>query len=72
VRFWRDEITVTFSYGASPADIQKAISLIKNRRVNVEKMITHRVPLSDIRKGFQLASEAKTSLKVVVVPDQDI
>src|SRR4030043_276047 len=68
VRFWRDEITVTFSYGASPDDIQKAISLIKNRRVNVKRMITHRVPLSDIRKGFQLASEAKTSLKVVVVP----
>src|SRR4030066_343258 len=72
VRFWRDEITVTFSYGASPDDIQKAISLIKNRSVNVKRMITHRVPLSDIRKGFQLASEAKTSLKVVVVPDQDI
>lgn len=72
VRFWRDEITVTFSYGASPYDIKKAISLIKNRRVHVERMITHRVPLSDIRKGFQLASEAKTSLKVVVVPDQDI
>jgi len=72
VRFWRDEITVTFSYGASPDDIQKAISLIKNRRVNVERMITHRVPLSAIQKGFQIASEAKTSLKVVVVPDQDI
>ncbi|MEW6419035.1 MAG: alcohol dehydrogenase catalytic domain-containing protein [Nitrospirota bacterium] len=72
VRFWRDEITVTFSYGASPDDIRKAISLIKNRRVNVKGMITHRVPLSDIRKGFQLASEAKTSLKVVVVSDQDI
>ncbi len=72
VRFWRDEITVTFSYGASPGDIQKAISLIKNRRMSVERMITHRVPLSDIRNGFQLASEAKISLKVVVVPDQDI
>lgn len=72
VRFWRDEITVTFSYGASPDDIQKAISLIKKRRVNVERMITHRIPLSDIGKGFQLASEAKTSLKVVLVPDQDI
>ncbi len=69
VRFWRDEITVTFSYGASPDDIQKAISLIKNRRVNVERMITHRVSLSAIQKGFQIAAEAKDSLKVVVVPD---
>jgi L-iditol 2-dehydrogenase len=69
VRFWRDEITVTFSYGASPADIQKAISLIKNRRVNVKKMITHRIPLSAIQQGFQIAAEGKDSLKVVVVPD---
>lgn len=72
VRFWRDEITVTFSYGASPDNIQKAISLIKNRRVNVRKMITHRIPLSDIGQGFKLAAEAKNSLKVVVVPDNDV
>lgn len=70
VRFWRDEITVTFSYGASPDDIQKAISLIKNRRVNVKRMITHRIPISAIQQGFQIASEARDSLKVVVVPDK--
>jgi threonine dehydrogenase-like Zn-dependent dehydrogenase len=32
-------------------------------------MITHKVPLSAIQQGFKLASEAKESLKVVVVPD---
>jgi threonine dehydrogenase-like Zn-dependent dehydrogenase len=35
-------------------------------------MITHRVKLSDIRKGFKIASESKESLKVVVVPDSDV
>ncbi len=68
-RFWRDEITVTFSYGASPDDLQKAIELIDSGRVNVRKMITHKIPLSDIGQGFKLAAEAKNSLKVVVVPD---
>ncbi len=72
VRFWRDEITVTFSYGASPDDLQEAIKLIDSGRVNVRKMITHRVSLSDIVQGFKLASEAKDSLKVVVVPDNDV
>jgi L-iditol 2-dehydrogenase len=71
-RFWRDEITVTFSYGASPDDLQKAIELIDSGRVNVRKMITHRIPLSDIGRGFKLAAEAKNSLKVVVVPDNDV
>jgi L-iditol 2-dehydrogenase len=69
LRFWRDEITLLSSYGAAPQDLQKALELIENGKVNVRGMITHKVALSDIRKGFQLASEAKTSLKVVVVPD---
>jgi len=51
-RFWRDEITVTFSYGASPDDLQEAIKLIDSGRVNVRKMITHRIPLSDIGRGL--------------------
>ena len=71
-RFWRDEITVTFSYGASPDDLQKAIELIEGGIVNVRKMITHKVPLSSILQGFKLVTEAKNSLKVVVVPDNDI
>jgi len=71
-RFWRDEITVTFSYGASPDDLQKAIEMIDSGIVNVRKMITHRIPLSDIGQGFKLAAEAKNSLKVVVVPDNDV
>ncbi len=71
LRFWRDEITVTFSYGAAPCDLQETIKLINSGRINVRKMITHKVALSDIQHGFQIASEAKTSLKVVVIPSLD-
>lgn len=72
LRFWRDEITFMSSYGAAPYDLQEATELIKSVKVNVREMITHRVGLSNIRRGFQLASEGKNSLKVVVVPDSDI
>ncbi len=72
LKFWRDEITVTFSYGASPDDLQEAIKLIDSSKVNVRKMLTHRILLSDIGRGFKLAAEAKNSLKVVVVPDNDV
>jgi L-iditol 2-dehydrogenase len=72
LRFWRDEITLIFSYGAAPDDLQKAINLIDSNKVNVRKMITHKVPLSAIQQGFKLAAEAKESLKVVVVPDKNI
>ncbi len=69
LRFWRDEITVTFSYGAAPDDLQEALELIDSNRINVRKIITHRVPLSAIKQGFKLASGVKNSLKVVVTPE---
>lgn len=72
LRFWRDEITVTLSYGASPEDLREAMNLIFSHKVDVRNMITHRIPLSAIGDGFQLVSKAKDSLKVVVVPDKDI
>jgi len=69
MRFWRDEITTTFSYGAAPDDLKEALEIINSGKVNVSKMITHRLPLTDIQKGFKLVSEAKNSLKVVLVSE---
>jgi L-iditol 2-dehydrogenase len=70
--FWRDEITITFSYGAAPNDLEEALRLIENGEVNVRAMITHSVPFSSIQQGFRLVSEAKNSLKVVIVPDNAV
>ena len=67
--FWRNEITVTFSYGASPDDLREALRLIETGAVDAGRMITHRISLSDIQQGFKLVSEAAGSLKVIIVPD---
>ncbi len=69
LRFWRDEIAITFSYGASPEDLREAMRLIGEGLVDVRKMITHRIPLSRIQTGFGLVAAGGESLKVVVVPD---
>ncbi len=71
LRFWRQEINIIFSYGASPRDIQQAIDLINSNRINVRNVVTHKVSISDIQRGFRLAAEAKESLKVIVVPDTE-
>jgi L-iditol 2-dehydrogenase len=71
-RFWRDEISLFFSYGAGPVELREAIDLIDKGLINAKKMITHKVPLSEIMKGFKLVSEARNSLKVIVVPDNEI
>jgi len=63
--FWRNEITITSSYGAAPNDLEEALELIKNK-INVKDMITHKLPLENIQEGFKIVAEAKESLKVVV------
>jgi len=69
VEFWRDEITMTSSYGAAPVDLEQALGLIENGKVNVQAMMTHRLPLSEIQKGFQITAAAGKSLKVILQPD---
>ncbi|HDZ88423.1 MAG TPA: alcohol dehydrogenase, partial [Nitrospirae bacterium] len=69
VRFWREEVSLSFSYGAAPVDLREAVELISSKEVETGRMITHTVALTDIRKGFDLVSEAGDSLKIVVIPD---
>ncbi len=63
--FWRNESTLISSYGAAPVDLEEALELIKDGKINVKGMITHRLKLEEIQKGFKIAGEAKDSLKVI-------
>jgi len=67
---WWAGITMTSSYAASPSDLAIAIELIRSRRVNVKDMITHRLPLAETGRGFQLVAEAKDSIKIIIEPQK--
>ncbi|MEA1905081.1 MAG: zinc-dependent dehydrogenase [Candidatus Hadarchaeota archaeon] len=68
--FWRDEITITTSYGAGPKDLEESLKLISAREVNIHDMITHRLGLEEAGSGFKLVAEAGESLKVVIEPQR--
>lgn len=68
--FFRNDITLTTSYGASPFDSWLALELIRSSSFNVEEMITHRLPLEETGKGFQIVAEAKDSIKVIIEPQK--
>jgi len=70
--FWSNQITLTTTYAAAPNDLEKAIELIRSRKVNVHDMITHRLSLTEISKGFQLVADANESIKVIVEPQREI
>ncbi len=67
---WTDGITLATSYGAVKEDLIEALDLIKNRKINVGDMITHRLGLSETGKGFQIFSKADDSLKVIINPQK--
>ena len=66
--FWRDEIAVVTSYAASSQDLIESIELIRNRRVRVGDMVTHRLPLAETGRGFQLTASGQDSIKVIIDP----
>ena len=66
--FWRNEITLTSSYGGSPADYAAALDLIEAGKIRVREMITHRLGLAETSLGFQLVARAQDSLKVIIEP----
>jgi L-iditol 2-dehydrogenase len=68
--FFRNSVTLTTSYAASPADLATALELIRARRVRVGEMITHRLGLAETGLGFQLTAEARSSLKVIIEPQR--
>ena len=68
--FWMKEITIITSYYCGPPDIIEAIKLIESRDVVVDDLITHRLPLTDIVKGFQLVTDGRESIKVIIRPNE--
>lgn len=67
---WKDEITITTTYAASPDDIREAIELLRSKKVVLSDMITHRFGLADTGKGFSLVAAAGESIKVIVEPQK--
>lgn len=68
--FWRNEITLTSSYAATPAEHLESLEMIRARKINVKDMVTHRFGLSEAGEGFKVVSGAKDSIKVIIEPQR--
>ena len=68
--FFRNDITLTTSYGSAPNDSWMALELIRSDRVNVKDMITHRLPLEKTVQGFEIVAQAEDSMKVIIEPQK--
>ncbi|CAI8005734.1 Erythritol/L-threitol dehydrogenase [Geodia barretti] len=65
------ELTIRGGH-CSPYTYPKAISMIEKKQLPLEDIITHRLPLKDVEKGLKLVNSSKESIKVVLLPSQDV
>jgi len=66
--FWRTEITLTSSYAGSPDEYAEALKIISEKKITVDDLITHRLPLYEISMGFKLVENGRESIKVIIDP----
>ena len=64
--FWRRELTLVSSYGPGNVPFSEPLQLMHSGLINYDRLITHKVPLSQVQRGFDLVSSAGNSLKVVL------
>jgi L-iditol 2-dehydrogenase len=67
---WSNQITIVATYAGPPVDTEQAIELLSARRIQVEDMITHLLPLAETARGFKLVAEGKESIKVIIRPQE--
>ena len=68
--FWTREISIITSYYCGPPDLSEALELIASGKIEVDDLITHTLPLHDIKKGFRLVMDAEESIKVIIRPNE--
>jgi L-iditol 2-dehydrogenase len=67
--FWTKEIRVLTSYYCGPLDIKEAMAQLAEKKIEVNSLVTHRLPIEEIAKGFSLMAEGTEAVKVIIEPN---
>jgi L-iditol 2-dehydrogenase len=60
------EIKLVPSYSTSHIETRLALQLIQTKRIDAEKLVTHKFPLSQTAEALQMAARNKDCIKVIV------
>ena len=67
---WNKQIHVTSTYAGAGRDIMESIDLLSSKTITVTDLISHKLPLTEAKKGFSLVAEADESMKVILLPHE--
>lgn len=62
------EIGIFCSFSSSYTSWERALSLVSRGEVNVEPLITHKFPLSQWKKAFEMVEKGK-AIKILLIPE---
>lgn len=68
--FWTKEVRILTSYYCGPPDIHLAMGLLASRTIDVDRLITHRLPLEETARGFDLVMSGDEAIKVIIKPHE--
>jgi threonine dehydrogenase-like Zn-dependent dehydrogenase len=64
----RKELSIITSYMGTHEDVKRSLKLVRDRVLDVEKIITHHLPISQAQRAMELAiSKDDDAIKVVLV-----
>jgi len=64
------ELDIYTSLSSTYTSWRYAISMVEDRKINLSKIISHKLPLSEYRKAFNLII-SKKALKIVLIPNEE-
>jgi L-iditol 2-dehydrogenase len=67
-RLHYQEIAILPIYHHTPPDVAEAVRQLVTGQVPVERLITARLPLSDLRKALEMVGD-RTTLRTILIPD---
>ena len=62
------QITIMGSYGFTPVDVQKCLELLRTKKVDQSKIISHEFSLDNAKEGFEIQCNIEESIKVLIKP----
>ena len=64
---WK-QIAILGSYGFTPMDVEKCLELLRTKKVDQSKIITHEFPLDKAKEAFETQCNIEESIKVLIKP----
>jgi threonine dehydrogenase-like Zn-dependent dehydrogenase len=62
------QIPIMGSYGFTPEAVEKCLELLRTKKVDQSKIISHEFPLDNVKEAFETQCNIEESIKVIIKP----